>query len=135
MSIAAAIASRTRSAMGTTMPTGVELLTGFLLTLPFRQLFDILGAGMQAVHLATVGCAMVATVLLIAPVAMHRLLFRLRRLATLVSAAHRCADAGVVLLDVALGGVSVVIFAAVLVAARLNRRELSVLGGRPHTTP
>jgi Family of unknown function (DUF6328) len=57
---------------------------------------------------------MAATVLLIAPVAMHRLLFRRHRLVTLVSAAHRCAYAGLLLLGVALAGVTVVIFGAVL---------------------
>jgi len=94
--------------------TGVQLLTGFLLTLPFQQRFDILDNGMQFVYLATVACSMAATVLLIAPVGMHRLLFRRHRLVTLVSAAHRCAYAGLLLLGVALAGVTVVIFGAVL---------------------
>ena len=38
--------------------TGVQLLTGFLLTLPFQQRFDILDNGMQFVYLATVACSM-----------------------------------------------------------------------------
>jgi Family of unknown function (DUF6328) len=33
--------------------TGVQLLTGFLLTLPFQQRFDILDDDMQVVYLAT----------------------------------------------------------------------------------
>jgi Family of unknown function (DUF6328) len=94
--------------------TGVQLLTGFLLTLPFQQRFDVLGHGMQIVYLGTVACSMAATVLLIAPVAMHRSLFRRHRLITLVSAAHRCAYAGLVLLGAALAGVTVVVFGAVL---------------------
>ena len=94
--------------------TGVQLLTGFLLTLPFQQRFDVLDRGMQVVYLATVACSMAATVLLIAPVAIHRLLFRRHRLVTLVSAAHRCAYAGLLLLGVALAGVTVAVFGAVL---------------------
>ncbi|OBJ54906.1 DUF6328 family protein [Mycobacterium sp. 1423905.2] len=90
--------------------TGVQLLTGFLLTLPFQQRFDILGDDMRAVYLVTVGCSVAATLLLIAPVGMHRLLFRRHRLAVLVSAAHRCAYAGLVLLGLALAGVTVIIF-------------------------
>jgi Family of unknown function (DUF6328) len=93
--------------------TGVQLLTGFLLTLPFQQRFDVLSGHMRVVYLATVGCSVSATVLLIAPVATHRLLFRRHRLQVLVSAAHRCAYAGLVLLGAALTGVTVIVFAAV----------------------
>lgn len=93
--------------------TGVQLLTGFLLILPFQQRFDGLGASMQKVYLVTVGASVTATVLLIAPVGMHRLLFRRHRLSELVSAAHRCAYAGLVLLGVALCGVTVIVFFAV----------------------
>ena len=93
--------------------TGVQLLTGFLLTLPFQQRFDVLTGQMRVVYLATVGCSVSATVLLIAPVATHRLLFRRHRLQVLVSAAHRCAYAGLVLLGAALTGMTVIVFAAV----------------------
>lgn len=91
--------------------TGVQLLTGFLLTLPFQQRFDTLT--LHWVYLATVGCSVGATVLLIAPVGMHRLLFRRHRLVVVVSAAHRCAYAGLVLLGLALTGVTTIIFDAV----------------------
>ncbi|OBA84571.1 hypothetical protein A9W99_01570 [Mycobacterium sp. 1164966.3] len=93
--------------------TGVQLLTGFLLTLPFQQRFDVLSGHMRMVYLATVSCSVAATVLLIAPVAMHRLLFRRHRLQVLVSAAHRCAYAGLTLLGLALTGMTVIVFAAV----------------------
>jgi hypothetical protein len=93
--------------------TGVQLLTGFLLTLPFQQRFTLLDATAHVVYSATVACSIGATVLLVAPVGMHRLLFRRHRLPTLVSAAHRCAVAGLVLLGVALCGVTIVIFNAV----------------------
>ena len=65
--------------------TGVQLLTGFLLTLPFQQRFDRLDALMRAVYVATVTCSIAATIALVSPVAMHRLLFRPRRLNQLVS--------------------------------------------------
>ena len=65
--------------------TGVQLLTGFLLTLPFQQRFDRLDALMRAVYVATVTCSIAATIVLVSPVAMHRLLFRPRRLNQLVS--------------------------------------------------
>ncbi len=93
--------------------TGVQLLTGFLLTLPFQQRFDVLAPQMRDVYLATVVCSVGATVLLVAPVGIHRLLFRRHRLQVLVSAAHRCAYAGLALLGLALTGVTVIVFAAV----------------------
>jgi hypothetical protein len=90
--------------------TGVQLLTGFLLTLPFQQRFTQLDGVMRTVYLVTVACSIGATVLLVAPVSMHRLLFRRHRLNTVVSAAHAFAMVGMMLLGLALGGVAVVIF-------------------------
>lgn len=89
--------------------TGVQLLTGFLLTLPFQQRFDRLDSVMRAVYIATVACSLAATVALVAPVAMHRVLFRQRKLRVLVSAAHRLAIGGLALLGMALVGVTVVV--------------------------
>lgn len=93
--------------------TGVQLLTGFLLTLPFQQRFDVLDGDVRVLYLATVSCAVASTVLLVAPVGMHRVLFRQRRLKALVSVAHRLAYAGLLLLGLALAGMTVIIFAAV----------------------
>jgi hypothetical protein len=93
--------------------TGVQLLTGFLLTLPFQPRFDGLSTTMRVVYLATVGCSVGATVLLEAPVGMHRVLFRRHRTQFLVSAAHRFAYAGLLLMGLALTGVTVIIFGAV----------------------
>jgi hypothetical protein len=89
--------------------TGVQLLTGFLLTLPFQQRFDRLDEPMCAVYVATVACSVAATLALVAPVAMHRVLFRQHRLGVLVSAAHRLTYAGLVLLGLAVVGVTLVV--------------------------
>src|SRR5262245_138847 len=69
---------------------------------------------MQTVYLVTVACSIGATVLLVAPVSMHRLLFRRHRLNTLVSAAHSYAIIGLLMLGIALAGVAVVIFDTVI---------------------
>lgn len=90
--------------------TGVQLLTGFLLILPFQERFDELNAAMRVEYLATVVCSVGSTVLLVAPVGMHRFLFRRHRLKSVVSAAHRFAYAGLLLLGLALAGVTVLIF-------------------------
>jgi hypothetical protein len=47
--------------------TGVQLLTGFLLTLPFQQRFDRLDELMRGVYAATVACSVAATLALVAP--------------------------------------------------------------------
>ena len=93
--------------------TGVQLLTGFLLTLPFQQRFDVLDDTVRGVYLTAVACSVASTVLLIAPVGMHRVLFRRHRLKSLVSSAHRMAYAGLLLLGLALTGATIVVFAAV----------------------
>ena len=94
--------------------TGVTLLTGFLLTIPFQQRFTALAGTMTTVYLITVACSLGSTVLLVAPVGMHRVLFRRRRLDAIVSAGHACAVAGLILLGVALAGVAAVIFDTVM---------------------
>ena len=93
--------------------TGVQLLTGFLLTLPFQPRFDGLSTAMRVVYLTTVGCSVGATVLLEAPVGIHRLLFRRHRLLSVVSIAHRLAYSGLLLMGLALTGVAVIIFGVV----------------------
>ncbi len=93
--------------------TGVQLLTGFLLTLPFQQRFEALDHDIRLVYLTAVALAVSSTVLLIAPVGMHRVLFRQHRLKSLVSAAHRMAYSGLLLLGLAMVATTVVIFDAV----------------------
>src|ERR1700753_3399108 len=55
---------------------GVQVLFGFLLSLPFTTRFDQLRTGQRDLYLASVILAAVATILLIGPVAYHRLVFR-----------------------------------------------------------
>lgn len=89
--------------------TGIQLLTGFLLILPFQDRFAQLPTYDKAIYMIAVLASVSATILLTSPVAMHRLLFRRRALADLVCAAHRAALAGLMLLGVALTGVVVLI--------------------------
>lgn len=103
--------------------TGVQLLTGLLLTLPFQERFSMLDGPMRVLYLATVACSSAATALLVAPVGMHRLLFRRHRLNLLVSAAHRCAFLRLVLLGLAMTGVTELIFDTVA------GREAGVIAG------
>jgi len=94
--------------------TGVQVLTGFLLILPFQSRFTELDSGARMVYLVTVACSIGSTVLLVAPVPLHRVLFRRHRLGAVVSEAHHYAITGLVLLALALAGVAAIIFDAVL---------------------
>jgi hypothetical protein len=58
------------------LQTGTQILAAFLLTLPFQQRFRELSAFDVTVYLALVVIAVVVTLLALAPVALHRLLFR-----------------------------------------------------------
>jgi hypothetical protein len=90
--------------------TGVQLLTGFLLTLPFQQRFQQLSHAQRHLYLTIVLLSAASTTLLVAPVPMHRMLFRQHTRTALVALAHWCALLGTLLLGLALAGVSVLIF-------------------------
>lgn len=94
--------------------TGVQLLTGFLLTLPFQSRFDDLSSAGHVVYLVTVSASIVATILLVAPVIMHRLLFRQRAIGVLVRVGNKLAISGVVMLGITLIGAAALTFEIVL---------------------
>ena len=94
--------------------TGVQILTGFLLTLPFQQRFEQLDTFEVGTFLVVVLVAAVATGLLIAPVSLHRALFGRRRKHATVAVAHRLAQLGLVALALAVGGVVLLVFSVVV---------------------
>jgi Family of unknown function (DUF6328) len=87
---------------------GVQVLFGFLLSLPFTTRFTQLTTGQRSLYLACLVLSATATVLLIAPVAYHRLVFRrgmkesLVRFANLLAILGLAAVAGAVLTAVLL---------------------------------
>lgn len=94
--------------------TGVQLLTGLLLTVPFQARFGELRPYQLVVYLVTVGLAVLASGLLLSPVVLHRVLFRQHARRILVSAGQRFALAGFVTLGIAVVGVCTLIFDVVL---------------------
>ena len=94
--------------------TGVQLLTGFLLTLPFQARFDGLSTTGHMVYLVTVSASILATVLLVAPVSMHRLLFRRRAIDVVVRVGNILAICGLVMLGITLVGAAALTFEIVL---------------------
>lgn len=94
--------------------TGVQILAGFLLTLPFQQRFSELPDLELKVYLATVVVACLSTILLVTPVALHRALFRRHQKERLVRAADRLARAGLASLGLAVSGVVTLVFGVVV---------------------
>ena len=80
---------------------GVQVLFGFLLSLPFTSRFTRLSHGQRELYLATLVLAAVATALLLGPVAYHRLVFRRGQKEGLVRAASVMAIAGLVTVGLA----------------------------------
>jgi len=83
---------------------GVQVMLGFLLTVPFTQRFGQLLDARRDTYYATFACTAVSVVLLIAPSAQHRLLFRHPDKEKLLLRANRLAIAGLALLALALAG-------------------------------
>jgi Family of unknown function (DUF6328) len=73
---------------------GVQVLFGFLLSLPFTNRFTKLSQGQRDLYLATLVLAVIATALLLGPVAYHRLAFRRGQKERLVRAASVMAISG-----------------------------------------
>lgn len=80
------------------LQTGVQILAGFLLTLPFQDRFKALDDFQVTLYLTNVVVASLTTALILLPVSVHRRLFRKRLKETLVDSA----DA---ITKIALGGV------------------------------
>src|SRR5687768_7999605 len=90
--------------------TGVQVLTGFLLTVAFSQRFGDLDQTTQNAYLVTVCSAIASATLLIAPVAFHRVLFGKSEKEWLIGAANNSARAGLAMMAVTMIGVMFVIF-------------------------
>lgn len=90
--------------------TGLQILTGFLLTVPFQQRFSELPPWLRVVFLVALALAVASTVIVVAPVASHRILFRRHAKTELVSAAHRLTKAGLATLALTIVAVVVLVF-------------------------
>jgi len=81
--------------------TGVQILFGFLLSLPFAARFAEIGPLERTLYLITLFATTGAAALLIAPVSYHRMVFRQGRKPQMVAAANRMATFGLFFLLIA----------------------------------
>lgn len=94
--------------------TGVQILTGFLLTLPFTSRFPHIDDVQRYAYLGVLAGSVIATGLIIAPVAFHRVLFRRGEKPWIVMAASRAAQAGLTALALTTSGVVWLVFDLVI---------------------
>ena len=82
--------------------TGVQILLAFLLTAPFQQRFAELPGSLRNAFFASIVCATLATALLLAPTAQHRLRWRAGDKERLLRTGNQLAIVGSVFLSAAI---------------------------------
>ena len=96
------------------LQTGIQILTGFLLTLPFQPRFRELSTGQILVYLSLVVMSVLITTLLMATVVMHRTFFAQRIKSELVRSSDVLLRITIVLVGLILIGTLGLIFDLVL---------------------
>src|SRR3954462_6162326 len=94
--------------------TGVQILFAFLLGLAFTARFATLGGFERLVYTVALLSTALATIVLIAPVSFHRLVFRRRQKVALVVVADRLLMTGLALLVLAISSAVLLILEVVL---------------------
>lgn len=102
---------------------GVQVLFGFLLSLPFTHGFPKLASAQRSLYIADLLLAALSTVLLLAPVAYHRLVFRHHLKEPLVRVANRFAIIGLAAVGLA------VTLAVVLVTSYVEGNTSAIIIG------
>ncbi|KRF10366.1 DUF6328 family protein [Nocardioides sp. Soil796] len=105
------------------LQTGVQILGGFLLTLPFQSAFSDLDDFQRHLYLVLVLLAATTTTLLLSPIALHRRVFRWQRKQRLVMAGHRLAQVVMFLIGLLVTGLALFVFDVVV-----DRQAATVVG-------
>ena len=94
--------------------TGTQILTGFLLTIPFQQRFTSLAGYQVITYLVLVVVAALATVLALTPVALHRTLFHRKAKGPMVVIANRLLKVTLAAVGLTLTGTVMLVFDVVI---------------------
>ena len=97
------------------LQTGIQILTGFLLTLPFQQRFAVLSGEQVALYLCLVTLSVLITALLLSTVVLHRTFFQHRIKPDLVHSSDQLLRITLVLVGLVLIGTVWLVFDIVLV--------------------
>ncbi|WP_369046502.1 DUF6328 family protein [Sinomonas sp. P10A9] len=96
------------------LQTGLQLVAGFLLTLPFQSRFTVLDDYSRTVYLSMVATSAVALLVVLTPLSVHRWLFRKQVKDRLVASGAWAAKVALGLAAVLIVGTSALIFDVVL---------------------
>jgi hypothetical protein len=107
---------------------GVQFLFAFLLVVPFQQAGTQLSDFQRDVYFVTLLAAAVATGLLIAPAAQHRVLFRQHDKEALLQRSNRSATVGLAVLALAIVG-AVLLVTDVIFGLKLAWVTAAIVGG------
>jgi hypothetical protein len=118
--------------------TGTQIITGFLLAIAFQNRFTELDRFQEGVYLGLVVAAVLTTALGLAPVNLHRVLFRKHAKEAVVEIAHVLLRITLVGVGIILTGTVLLIFDVVLdrttavIAAAVIAVVLGAIAGLPH---
>ncbi|MFJ6111326.1 DUF6328 family protein [Dietzia maris] len=93
--------------------TGGQVLIGFLLVVPFQERFAEISWGARALYLVVLSLTLISSVMLLAPVMIHRAVFRSHRKDRVLRLSATLARAGLAILSVAMVGLVALIFTLV----------------------
>lgn len=96
------------------LQTGVQVLGGFLLTLPFHSTFDKLDDFQRGLYLALVLLATTTTACMLVPIAVHRKVFQQHVKHRLVAVGHALVRIVLVLVTLLVTGIATFIFDVVV---------------------
>ena len=96
------------------MQTGTQILTGFLLALAFQPGFADLTEGQRIFYLVLVVLSALSSIVALAPVALHRLLFRRRAKQVVVEYGHAALITALITVSLLLVGVVAFVFDVVV---------------------
>ncbi|GGH33687.1 DUF6328 family protein [Microbacterium album] len=110
------------------LQTGTQILTGFLLALAFQPAFADLSPAQRSFYLVLIVLSAVSAIVALAPVALHRILFRGGAKRTIVTYGHGALLVALVIVSLLLVGVVAFVF-GVVVDEVASRTAAAVLGG------
>ncbi|MCR2812043.1 DUF6328 family protein [Microbacterium sp. zg.Y1090] len=96
------------------LQTGTQILTGFLLALAFQPAFGDLDTGQRSFYLVLIALSALSAIVALAPVALHRFLFRQRAKGTVVAYGHLALLTSLLTVSLLLVGVVTFVFDVVL---------------------
>lgn len=101
------------------LQTGTQILTGFLLALAFQPTFGDLTQSQRTFYLCLVVLSALSSIVALAPVALHRVLFQQRAKAAVVRYGHAALVTALLTVSILLVGVVAFVFDVVLGGAAL----------------